>query len=400
MIALRSVRTNKMRSALTTLGIIIGIVSVTGMATVVNGIEQSFENEMSSIGADVVYVEKQPWVRNADYKWWEYTNRPRITADMAEVLEKKSRFVKSATAVVRTGGGVSYKDHSMVGVLMMGTTANYPSVHVLDVEDGRYFSELDEHGSRDVVVIGANIAEQLFPIQDPLGKQIRLRGRKFTVIGVFLKEGQGTDGGASQDNRTHMPLSTFSRHWGTRRRNISVQAKLVEGVSLDDAKDEMRGILRVARGLDAKEKDNFELNEQQSLRAQIEPVKTAIYAIGIGLTGLALLVGGIGVMNIMFVTVKERTREIGIRKAVGARRRTILIQFLIEAVVICMVGGIVGVLLSFPLSMLIQLILPSSLDFQLVALAFTICVAIGTIFGLAPAWTAANSVPIEALRHE
>jgi putative ABC transport system permease protein len=273
-------------------------------------------------------------------------------------------------------------------------------VHSVDLSDGRYFSDLDEQGVRDVIVVGANVAEQLFPFEDPIGKQVRLRGRKFRVIGIFVKEGEGSEGASSADNVAHMPLATFGKHWGTRWRNVSVQAKLIEGTSLEDAKDEMTGVLRVARGLDAKEADNFALNEQQSLREQIEPIKTAIYAIGIGLTALALLVGGIGVMNIMFVTVKERTREIGIRKAVGARRRTILIQFLIEAVVICMVGGLIGVGLSIPLSMVISLILPSSLDFQLVVLAFSICVAIGTIFGLAPAWTAANSVPIEALRYE
>ena len=399
MIALRGVSTNKMRSVLTTLGIIIGIVSVTGMATVVNGIEKAFDEQMDSIGADIIYVEKRPWARG-DGKWWEYINRPNISADLAGELESKSSFVDAAAAVVGTRGGVSYKQNSLEGISITGASAQYPKVHSVDLSDGRYFSDLDEQGVRDVIVVGANVAEQLFPFEDPIGKQVRLRGRKFRVIGIFVKEGEGSEGASSADNVAHMPLATFGKHWGTRWRNVSVQAKLIEGTSLEDAKDEMTGVLRVARGLDAKEPDNFALNEQQSLREQIEPIKTAIYAIGIGLTALALLVGGIGVMNIMFVTVKERTREIGIRKAVGARRRTILIQFLIEAVVICMVGGLIGVGLSIPLSMVISLILPSSLDFQLVVLAFSICVAIGTIFGLAPAWTAANSVPIEALRYE
>ncbi|MCH8277122.1 MAG: FtsX-like permease family protein, partial [Bacteroidetes bacterium] len=168
----------------------------------------------------------------------------------------------------------------------------------------------------------------------------------------------------------------------------------------EDAKDEIRGVVRLARRLDATEEDDFELNEQQSLRETIAPIKNAIYMIGIGLTALALLVGGIGVMNIMFVTVKERTREIGIRKAVGARRRTILIQFLIEAVVICMIGGLLGVGLSIPLAALIKIVLPAYLDMFTVFIAFSICVAIGIIFGLAPAWIAAKAPPIEALRYE
>lgn len=400
MIAFRSVLTNKMRSILTTLGIIIGIISVTGMATVVNGIERGFEEDMASLGTDVVYIEKWPWVRDSGFKWWNYINRPNMTSDLADALRDQSRFVESVTAVVRTGGGASYKGNSVEGVGITGATSRYPSVHVVDIEQGSYFSDIDEQGARDVVVIGASIAEQLYPFEDPIGKPIRLRGRKFRVIGVFKKEGQGSDSGSSDDAMTHIPYSTFQKQWGTRWRDVSIQAKLVETVELIDAKDEIRGILRVKRRLDAREEDNFEINEQESLRAQIEPIKNAIYMIGIGLTALALLVGGIGVMNIMFVTVKERTREIGIRKAVGARKRTILLQFLIEAVVICMFGGLVGVGLSIPLAMLIKLFLPGYLGVGTVAIAFSICVGIGTIFGLAPAWTAAKAPPIEALRYE
>jgi len=400
MIAVRGVRTNIMRSVLTTLGIIIGIISVTGMATVVNGIERGFEEDMASLGADVIYIEKWPWVRDSNFKWWNYINRPNITADMADALSERSSMVDAVAAVVRTGGGASYKENSIESVGITGVTERYPSVHLVDIEDGSYFSDVDAQSARDVVVIGATIAEQLYPFEDPIGKPIRLRGRKFRVIGVFTKKGSGADSGSSEDSMTHIPYRTFQKHWGTRWRNVSIQAKLVENITLEDAKDEIRGVLRVNRRLDAKEEDDFELNEQQSLRAQIEPIKNGIYMIGIGLTALALLVGGIGVMNIMFMTVKERTREIGIRKAVGARRRTILLQFLIEAVVICMVGGLIGVGLSIPLSMLIKLVLPGYLSVGIVAIAFTICVGIGVIFGLAPAWTAAKAPPIEALRYE
>lgn len=370
------------------------------MATVVNGIERGFEQNMASLGTDVVYIEKWPWVRGSDFKWWNYINRPNITVEMADALVDRSRMLDAVTAVVRTGGGASFKENSVEGVGITGATARYPSVHLVDIEHGGYFSDVDAQGARDVVVIGAAIAEQLYPFQDPIGKPIRLRGRKFRVIGVFTKKGTGADAASSEDSMTHIPFRTFQKHWGTRWRNVSVQAKLIENITLEDAKDEIRGILRVVRRLDAKEADDFELNEQQSLRAQIEPIKNAIYIIGIGLTALALLVGGIGVMNIMFVTVKERTREIGIRKAVGARRRTILLQFLIEAVVICMFGGLIGVVLSIPLAMLIKLVLPGYLGIGTVAIAFSICVGIGVIFGLAPAWTAAKAPPIEALRHE
>jgi putative ABC transport system permease protein len=184
------------------------------------------------------------------------------------------------------------------------------------------------------------------------------------------------------------------------RRSVSVQVKVAEAALVEEAKDELTGIVRAARGLDAMEENDFEINEQQSLREQLAPVKLTIYFIGIFLTALALLVGGIGVMNIMFVSVKERTREIGIRKAVGAKRHAILIQFLIEAVIICLLGGLIGVLLSVVLTVVINLFITALLPAATVAVAFLICLGVGVIFGLAPAWAAAKAEPIEALRYE
>jgi len=400
LIAVRAVRVNKMRSVLTTLGIVIGIVSVTSMATVVNGIERGFEEDMSSLGADVLYIEKWPWVQGSGFKWWNVINRPNMTEDIAKTLEEKSQFVDAAAAVVSTGGGASYKNRNISGVRIRGSSSSYPSVHRVDLGEGFFYSELDEQSARDVAVIGAKIADELFPFENPIGKEIRVRGRKFRVIGVLERKGQGADSPSSDDTLIRLPFNSFKKHWGVRWRDVSIQTKLYEDADLDDAKDEIRGIVRVARRLDVRDEDNFEINEQKSLREAIAPIKTAIYAIGIGLTALALLVGGIGVMNIMFVTVRERTREIGLRKAVGARRRTILIQFLIEAIVICLIGGFIGVGFSVPITLLIKAVLPAYLGWQVVVFAFSIVIIIGTVFGLAPAWTAAKSQPIDALRYE
>ena len=400
LIAVRAVWSNKMRAVLTTLGIIIGIVSVTGMATVTNGIEQGFENDIASLGTDVVYIEKWPWMRGPGTKWWEYINRPNITEKVAEDLNERSRMVQAATAVVSTARSLKTEHESISSTRIMGLQANYGDVHEVDLAEGYFFTAFDDQGARNVAVIGASIAETLFPFGNPLGKELKIGGNKFRVIAVMTKEGQGTEGSASGDWFVQIPYNTFKKYYGTRWRDVSVRAKVIDGVSLDMAKDEIRGVIRLSRGLTVQEEDDFEINEQETLRATIEPIKNAIFGIGIGLTALALLVGGIGVMNIMFVTVRERTREIGVRKAVGARRVTILLQFLVEAVVICMVGGLIGVGLAFPLSMLIGMVLPASLDMGTVMIAFSICVAIGTIFGLAPAWTAAKAPPIEALRYE
>jgi len=400
LIALRSVWTNKMRAVLTTLGIIIGIVSVTGMATVVNGIEQGFENDISSLGTDVIYIEKWPWVSGPGFKWWNYINRPNITADVAEALNDHSTTVQEATAFVSTARPMKSDYQSIAGARIMGVQANYPDVHIVDLADGFFITPFDDHGARNVVVIGAGVKEELYPFGSPLGKQLVMGGAKFRIIGVMTKKGSGAEGNSSEDFSVQIPFNTFKKHFGMRFRDVSVRAKVLDGIPLAIAKDEIRGVVRLARRLQVQDEDDFEINEQETLRATIEPIKNAIFGIGIGLTALALLVGGIGVMNIMFVTVKERTREIGVRKAVGARRLTILMQFLVEAIVICMVGGLIGVGLAFPLAMLIAAVLPAVLGFDTVVLAFTICVAIGTIFGLAPAWTAAKAPPIEALRYE
>lgn len=400
LIAVRAVWSNKMRAVLTTLGIIIGIVSVTGMATVVNGIEQGFENDIASLGTDVVYVEKWPWVRGPGTKWWEYINRPNITADLASDINDRSRMVTAATAVVSTSRSLKTEHESISSTRIMGVQSNYGDVHVVDLADGYFITPFDDQGARNVAIIGAGIADELFPFGNPLGKELKIAGNAFRVIAVMTRQGQGSEGSASEDWAVQIPFNSFKKYFGTRWRDVSVRAKIIDGVALADAKDEIRGVARLSRGLTVGEEDNFEINEQETMRATIEPIKNAIFGIGIGLTALALLVGGIGVMNIMFVTVRERTREIGVRKAVGARRISILMQFLVEAVVICMVGGLIGVALAFPLSMLIGAVLPASLDMGTVAMAFIICVAIGTVFGLAPAWSAAKAPPIEALRYE
>ena len=367
------------------------------MATVVNGIEKGFENDMAELGTDVVYIEKWPWGPTKD--WWNYINRPNITAELGNVVERKSRYAVAAAAVVGTYRTVTSADETLPAVQVEGVQGDYPRVRKVTLGDGRFFSEIEDRSAAPVAIIGDRVATTLFPVGDPLGKMIRVDGRRFQVIGVFEKAGSSS-GETSNDNMVRIPFNTFQREFGTRYRDISVQVRLASAEVLEDAKDEITGILRTARRLDAKEKEDFEINEQNSLRETLAPIKATIYSIGIGLTALSLLVGGIGVMNIMFVSVKERTREIGVRKAVGARASNVLMQFLVEAVIVCVIGGVLGVLCAIPISLLISSFLPSSLDIAVVIIAFAVCVAVGLIFGLAPAWTAARSEPIDALRYE
>lgn len=400
LIALRAISLHKMRSVLTTLGIIIGIASVTSMATVINGIERQFEQSMSSLGSDVLYVEKWPWVSGPGSRWWEYRNRPEIRPDLAEVIERRARTISAAAPVVATSRPVSYRGETVSPVNIEASTASFERVHSIDLEAGRFYSDVDDRAARNVAVIGAEVGERLFAVEDPLGKLIRVSGDRFQVIGVLQRKGSGADDPSSADRQIRIPFNTFKKLYGVENRRISVQARVAAGASLTLAKDELTGIVRVARQVGAGENNNFEINEHESLRADMAPVKGAIYGIGIFLTALALLVGGIGVMNIMFVSVKERTREIGLRKAVGARRRAILMQFLTEAVVVCLIGGLIGVAFAAGIATLINIFFTAHLPFETVVIAFGICVAVGVTFGLAPAWSAARSDPIESLRYE
>ena len=399
-IALRAIRANKLRSILTTLGIIIGITSVTAMATIINGLEQQFEEQLSELGTDVLYIEKWPWASGPGFKWWNYINRPDIKPDLAKVVTEKSRYAVAAVPVVNTGRSVRYGEKSLSGVGVQGSTADYPKVFTVDVASGRFYSELEDRGGRNVCVIGAGIAEELFPIEEPIGKFVRLAGVRYQVIGVLVIKGSSAEGQSTGDLLIQVPIGSFKNNFGISKRSSSIRIRIGDSGLMDDARDELTGIIRTARKLDAKEENDFEINEQRTLREQLAPIKLTIYSIGIFLTALSLLVGGIGVMNIMFVSVKERTKEIGIRKAIGAKRRTILMQFIIEAILVCVLGGLIGVLIALAATAAINAFFPAILPASTVALAFIICILIGLVFGLAPAWTAAKAEPIEALRYE
>ncbi len=398
-IAGQAIWANKLRSLLTTLGIVIGIASVTGMATVINGIDASFEKSLSSLGSNVLHV--QVWPMGGTNQWWKYVNRPEIAPSVADAIDNRARFAEATMAEVDGTFPLSRGGQSLEGVDVNGVGAVYPQIQDVELREGRFFSRSEARSARPAIVLGATVAEKLFPVVSPLGKDVTLGGHKFAVVGVLGEQGGGLFGNGL-DGSVLIPFQTYDARWGVRGDGVEVKVKVDPSASMAAAESEIIGIVRVERGLGPTEENNFEVGQQSDVRDQLGPVKTGIYGVGIFLTALALVVGGIGVMNIMFVSVKERTKEIGIRKAVGAKKRTILLQFLIEAVIICLIGGAVGVALSVGIAELVRTALgvPAVLPFSTVALAFGICTAIGVGFGLAPAWTGAQAEPVEALRYE
>jgi putative ABC transport system permease protein len=277
-------------------------------------------------------------------------------------------------------------------------TVDYVDVGGADVGAGRFFSEAEARGARAVAVIGVDLVDALFPAEDPIGKDLRLGGHQYEVVGVLTARGKFL-GMQSTDNRAIVPLETFRRHFSNDP-DVSVKVRVRDGVDQADAIDEITGLTRLWRGLDAMEDNDFSVNRQDQFRDLVQGFKVAVYAVGIFLTALSLLVGGIGVMNIMFVSVKERTREIGVRKALGATRRAILFQFLVEAVLICFVGGGIGVAFAALAAVGLNQVFTAELSGGTVLLAFALCGVLGVTFGLLPAWQAARARPIEALRYE
>ncbi|HET7706393.1 MAG TPA: ABC transporter permease [Thermoanaerobaculia bacterium] len=347
-IAFTVIRAHKMRSVLTALGVIIGIIAVTLMGSAIGGIETGFDRSMAVLGEDILYVEKWPW-RHVD-DWWNYRNRRTMNVRYAEELNRIIAATPNSELVIavptlQTSKSVKFGENEVKGVFTQGTTIDFLATSTSQFDQGRFFTEAESRGGRFVVVLGADVAEALFPDGNPLEQTVTIDGSPFRVVGVYAKQGTFL-GLFSFDNQVVLPLGAFMRAFSSRL-DTQIRVKVRDKNRLDAARDELVGAMRRVRALPPEAKNDFEINEQGALKSSIGPIKSGIAVAGLFVTGLALFVGAIGIMNITYVSVKERTREIGTRKAVGARRRTILLQFLVEAVAICVIGGAVGMLLSW-----------------------------------------------------
>ncbi len=403
-IAAAQMRSNLTRSTLTALGVIIGIIAVTLMGTAVNGISIGFDKSMAVLGDDVLYVTQWPWKPVDD--WWNYRDRKKIKTEYAETLNRMIAATPNSNLVVAVPTSnfmrsVKYGGNQVDNVFVLGTTSDFIVTSTIDCTSGRFFNELESRDGANVVVIGYDVADALFPSQSPINKSVLINGQLFKVIGVNTRQGTFL-GLFSWDSMVAMPLRAFSKYFSAKSES-DVRVKVKDKTKLAEAKDELTGLMRRVRGLPPEKKEDFSINEQQAFKSTLDPVKNSIAIAGLFITGLSLFVGAIGIMNITFVSVKERTKEIGTRKALGARRRTILLQFLIESTALCLLGGFIGLAFAYLMCFGIGKAFPSfpiHFSIGLVLVSMIVSILTGLFSGFAPAWTASRLDPVTALRYE
>jgi putative ABC transport system permease protein len=397
--AFKAIRANKVRAILTALGIMIGVMNVVAMVALISGINESVLDLFRSMGTNTFTVMKMP-AGNVNYEQYlEYIRRPDFEYSDADALEELCPSVEAVSPQTFVMRKLKRGSESTRSVPVMGVTPEYEYVADSDVGDGRFFAWPESDRKRQVIVLGSPVAEHLFPGEDPIGKNVLVGNRRFRVVGVMEPMGQLF--GQDLDNYVIVPYKTVGKLYGERlTTRLAVKAKSSE--TIDDAMEEVTRILRTRRGLRAGEDNNFEILTQEQLVEMYENLTNVTWIVMIGISAIALVVGGVGIMNIMMVSVTERTREIGIRKAVGARSRDVLTQFLVEAAVLSGLGGILGLLAASGLAALVASAtpMPATIEPWSVVLALGVSTTVGVFFGFYPASKAAKLDPIVALRYE
>jgi putative ABC transport system permease protein len=399
LIAFRALKANKIRTSLTMLGIFIGVTVVVLMSTAIKGIDNSFQQGISALGSDVLYIDKWEWFSNTD--WWRMRNRKNLEMEHYEKFKELAKLPLAVAPVMSSRQTVKYGEKRVETVFLNGSTADYVKTTNFTFEHGRFYSEIESNSSRQVAVIGSEISKNLFPRGDALDKTIKIGGANYKVVGVLDEQGSVILGPWNPDNQVFIPIkSIFKNFIAMHRGTITINVRAPNPSMVEETKAEAEGVMRKVRGLKYDEENDFSINQQEALMNNYNQVVGVIQIAGLFITGLSLFVGAIGIMNIMFVSVRERTREIGIRKAIGAKRRAILSQFLLESSAICLFGGLLGLLAAVLLSMMINQFLPTSVQVDAVIIAIGVSIATGVVSGFAPAFTAAKLDPVESLRYE
>lgn len=401
--ALQAMRSNLMRTILSLLGVTVGIFSIISVYTLVDSLELNVRKSLSFLGDRVIYLQKWPWLFEDDYPWWKFLNRPMPNYNEFKFLERTLQH-KTAIAIFASRGNRSVKAGSSTveGISVHGVSHQYALVSDVELADGRYFTPSEIDNASTYCILGYNIVEGLFPNIDPIGKVVTVKGRRFTVIGTMAKQGTNMLGTPTNDNLVMIPYTTFATMYNTTRFGGAEPLIAIKGYDsdkgLEELEGEIRGLMRAKRSLKPRAEDNFALNRPEMIAAQIGMIFSSIKFAGTFIGLFAILVGGFGIANIMFVSVKERTNLIGIQKSLGAKNYFILSQFLFEAVFLSVIGGLAGLVLVFGITLIPQDIMEINLSFTNVLVGLAISSAIGLISGIAPAAVAARMNPVDAIR--
>jgi putative ABC transport system permease protein len=398
--AFQSIIVNRLRTFLSLSGITIGIFSVIAVFSVFDSLENSIRSSLSGFGNDVLFIQKWPWMMGEDYPWWKYMNRPNTTLDELAAIQDRVDAAQAATFTIGMRRTIKYLNNSYENVTVQGVSHDYDQVMPPDIVEGRYFTRMESQSGRNVAIIGAKIAETLFPQTTPLGKTIKIFGSKATVIGILKTQGEGTFGNSS-DEQVFVPLNFARNFVNVRQMGTTIMVKAKANVTNQELRDDLTGVMRSLRKLKPGEEDNFSINEVSIINQGLQVFFSALGMIGWIIGGFSLLVGGFGIANIMFVSVRERTNIIGIQKAIGAKRFFILLEFLFEAVFLSLLGGVLGLLLIYIGTLLLKdaLPFPLVLTFHNIFIGLMISTIIGLVSGFMPALTASRLDPVEAIRY-
>lgn len=402
--AWNALRANLLRTTLSLLGVTIGIFAIIAVFTLVDSLEKSIKDSLNFLGTNNINVEKWPYgFGEGPYPWWKYMQRPYPVFDEYRFLKENTKHAKSMTIfTVRGGVTAKYKSSSSVDLDLLGVVYDHKDVYELPIEKGRYFTPMEADAGRNVAIIGYRTANELFPNQNPIGKDIKIRGLKYYIVGALKEEGESFLGGPSNDENIFIPFKSFVKIYYSGRRGGVEPRITVKGfdkdIGLVELESELRGLMRKKRALKPKEEDNFALNRPEAIANFIGSTFDVIGFAGWIIGGFSILVGGFGIANIMFVSVRERTNIIGIQKSLGAKNYFILFQFLFESIFLSVLGGGIGIFLVWLLSFVSLGSLDLVLSFSNVALGLGVSAIIGMASGIIPAAMAARLDPVIAIR--
>ncbi len=401
--ALQELRVNKLRTFLSLFGITIGIFCIIGVLATIDSLQTKIKSDLSSFGNNTIYIDKWSYGGGGegDYPWWKYVKRPSMKVSEMETIQKKSYLASNIAFFVSSTQSFTYEENILKGISMYGITNDFNKIQAFNIAYGRYFKDSDFERGVPFGVIGYEVASELFgKPEKALGKIVSYKGRRLAVIGIIEKQGSSMLGGFDYDKSCIVTYNYFASIFNPDNSSPYIMVQAKPGITSRALQDELNGVMRQLRKLSPTQEDNFTCNDVAQFKDQIESVFGSINNGGWAIAGLSLIVGAFGVANIMFVTVRERTSQIGLKKAIGARSSTILYEFLLESAFLCIIGGLVGLFLVWILALGLSTVLPFAITIapSIIVLALSICIILGVIAGIIPASIASKMNPVDAIR--